>query len=91
MVRSTPIPATRGPCGVNLNMATGLGGATPSPGDCTICITCDTILLFDDNLLLHRASKEEIETIPDEIKACYAKYIAFKKTHPLPNTRTMKH
>jgi hypothetical protein len=54
-------------CGYNLSAATSDVGATPEPGDYSICIECYAFLRFDDNLKLIALTEEELDELPQEI------------------------
>jgi hypothetical protein len=51
-------------CGKTLDAATAMIDATPSPGDCTICLGCQDIFIFTEELGLRRPTEQEIETLP---------------------------
>lgn len=67
MEATTRVPAVECPhCGETLDAATGLeDGATPDPGDMSICCACGTILMFGQDLLL-------LEPTRDQLKQVYA-------------------
>ena len=39
--------------------------AIPSPGDVTVCISCASILVFDETLRVRAPRKGEVEVTPD--------------------------
>ena len=60
-MRVTKTTATTCPhCHRPLNAASHLGGATPSPGDFTICITCTKLAVFTDTLDLRLPTADEL-------------------------------
>lgn len=38
--------------------------ASPSPGDCTVCLGCQDILIFTEELGLRRPTDQELEELP---------------------------
>lgn len=57
-------------CGKVLDAATSIEeGAIPSPGDITICMYCGELLRFDENLISHKLSDEEFESLDEEFQA----------------------
>ena len=38
--------------------------ASPSPGDCTICLGCQDILIFTEELGLRQPTDQELDTLP---------------------------
>lgn len=38
--------------------------ASPSPGDCTVCLGCQDILIFTEDLGLRRPTDQELEELP---------------------------
>lgn len=51
-------------CGKTLDAATHMTDVSPSPGDCTICLGCQDILIFTEELGLRRPTDQELETLP---------------------------
>ncbi len=54
-------------CGKNLDAATHpTEDVTPSPGDATICVGCQDVLIFTDELGLRNVTEAEIQELPLE-------------------------
>lgn len=51
-------------CGKTLNAATHMTDARPSPGDCTVCLGCQDILIFTEELDLRQPTDQELEKLP---------------------------
>ncbi len=62
-------PATCPSCGKKLDAATHpTEDVAPSPGDVTICLGCQDVLIFTEELGLRRPTEAEIQALPlDEI------------------------
>ena len=51
-------------CGKKLDAATHLTeDVTPAPGDATICVGCQDVLIFTDELGLRNITEAEIQTL----------------------------
>lgn len=63
--KTTKLPASRCPlCGLESNAASSPEGATPDPGDITICMHCAGLLVFTDDMRLRTATNAEIAELP---------------------------
>lgn len=56
-------------CNKQLDASTSFHGNTPRAGDFTLCIMCNTVLVYRSDLTVRRASKEEINTMSPELAA----------------------
>lgn len=71
-MRTTRTPVVLCPkCGHTLNAASSIYDpeARPSPGDCTICIECASILLFDFQLRPVLANAAELASMREDPEA----------------------
>jgi hypothetical protein len=71
-MRETRTPLALCPeCGYAFDAATHIGGrARPSPGDLSICLSCGTLLLFDDDLRpVVRAAAGVVDELPERQRA----------------------
>jgi hypothetical protein len=51
-------------CGKKLNAATSpFAQDNPAPGDATVCIKCNHIMIFDENMRLRNPTDEEFDEI----------------------------
>ena len=58
-------PASCPSCGKKLDAATHpTEDVAPLPGDVTICLCCQDILIFTEDLGLRRPTDQELETLP---------------------------
>lgn len=59
-IKENEIPPSHCPyCNATLDAATGINTEDkPSPGDLTVCVECQNICRFDENLQLRVATKE---------------------------------
>lgn len=66
----TRLPADYCPlCGYKLDAASSPTKATPDPGDCSVCLSCASALVFGDNLRLRVMTTSEIADMhPDDRK-----------------------
>lgn len=59
-------------CGHEINAVTDVGkdpaNPPPKPGDLTICVYCTCFMRFDDQLVRHVLTYEEIGDLPAEIR-----------------------
>ena len=70
VVKTTRLPPASCPsCGKKLDAATHpTEDVAPSPGDVTICLGCQDLLIFTEELGLRRPTEAEIQALPlDEI------------------------
>jgi hypothetical protein len=65
VTRTTRVPATTCPkCGTVSDAASDyFANNRPVPGDVTVCIYCGATCVFDDSLLLRRATRADIATL----------------------------
>lgn len=57
-------------CGHTLDACTAMeDGATPNPGDITICLYCGEVSAFCEDLTTRSVSKEEFESYDDDLKS----------------------
>lgn len=66
------LPESKCPdCGYTANAATNLEDEEqmPEPGDCSLCIKCAGIAVFNDDLMLRSPTEEELLNLPSEISA----------------------
>lgn len=73
--KTTRLPTVSCPtCGKTLDAATHpTEDVSPSPGDVTICIGCQDILIFTDELGLRNVTDADIPEIPlDLVSRCQA-------------------
>ena len=65
-MKTTRLPPASCPsCEKKLDAATHpTGDVAPSPGDVTICLGCQDILIFTEELGLRRPTDQELETLP---------------------------
>ncbi len=65
-MKTTRLPSATCPsCGKKLDAATTFDeDVEPSPGDVTICLGCQDILIFTEELGLRRPTDQELETLP---------------------------
>lgn len=65
-------------CYRKLDLATDPEGKNiPKPNDLTVCIYCQEILIFQEDMSVKELSQEKIEKLPYEIQV---KLMLFKKT-----------
>lgn len=59
----------------------------PSPGDYSVCLDCAVLLRYDDQLILQKITKEDLDRLKAEDLAAYRKLLVtqliVKKTKPL--------
>lgn len=73
--RDTRHAATRCPfCDHRLDTAGNPEGATPSPGDVSVCISCASPLLYEEGLRLRAMTSAEFNNLDVEIKANVRRY-----------------
>lgn len=63
------------------------GDGAPDPGDCSVCSNCGRILVFDDRLVLRKATAAEIKELMDDPLAWGVINLAvqeIKRRGPLP-------
>ena len=71
---STAVKATSCPhCNAVLDMVTGPSGHKPSPGDLTVCLSCASVLQFNDEMVIEAMSEEEIRALPEDAQSRLAK------------------
>lgn len=78
---SSRVPAQRCPnCLCKLDAATPIDKDLnpPEPNDYTVCIACQQILQFNDALILHKRTFEEVH---DSVKPSIAKLIDTMRKH----------
>lgn len=51
-------------CGALLDACDGPG--TPAEGDCTVCVYCSAINVFDEKLKLRAPTQEELDTLQQD-------------------------
>jgi len=54
--------------------------ATPGPGDITLCLYCATVLSFDKDGTLRRATKRDLKKFDREQKQLIARAVVLLKT-----------
>lgn len=54
-------------CGLKLDRAASLEGKNPEPGDISICIKCENIMVFDEMLKLRVPMSDEIKEIKEAL------------------------
>lgn len=68
MITETKIPERRCPfCDYKLDVAASVYNKknTPKPGDISICLSCASILIFNDDLTIRKPEPGEIEITPE--------------------------
>ncbi len=72
-MKTTKLPTVSCPtCGVIVTAATHpTEDISPAPGDGTICIVCQDILIFTDELGLRKITEADISRLPLEIVSQY--------------------
>lgn len=67
---STDIPESRCPfCGYRSEAASAPGDKSPEPGHVAVCISCASVLVFNDDLLLRAMTQGEFADLhPDNRK-----------------------
>lgn len=72
----TQVPETRCPyCDGVLDAASSANGATPSPGDLSVCIHCASALTFDAELRLRVLTQAEMRELDPEIAKVLRRYM----------------
>jgi hypothetical protein len=68
-------------CGAEHGAAYGpdSGGEKPKPGDISICVKCQAILIFGDKLMLRPPTEAEIAEIPLDLISRYQKALTTVK------------
>ncbi len=69
----TPTPGNCPACGRGFTHATGHTDQRPEPGDFSLCISCNAVLRFDDDLLLQLFEGELPAEVRSEIHAHQAR------------------
>lgn len=55
-------------CGKSNNSTTGINSQEqPKPGDVSICFYCAFVSVFDENLKLTPISKQQLESLPQDV------------------------
>lgn len=70
-------------CGSKLTAASGFNGASPSPGDITICGYCASVLRFGEGLKTTLLEKETWDTELDEVTREEIQRMVFFVKHKL--------
>jgi hypothetical protein len=72
-----PLPLSRCPwCDYLMDAATNLqdAEAVPAPGDVSVCLSCASVLVFNDDLTLRGFTPAEIAALPSDIKSQLERY-----------------
>ena len=67
-------PATCPYCRATITAASSAAGATPTPGDVTVCLYCGRVLAFTDALALRVATPADLGALDDEARATLGRY-----------------
>lgn len=64
---TTDLPENRCPlCGYRVDAASAPGEASPNPGDSAVCMSCASVLVFDESLRLRKMSRDEFTGLHPE-------------------------
>jgi len=67
---TTGLPEDRCPmCDCRIEAASTPGKASPHPGDVSVCISCTSVLVFNDDLRLREMSRDEFANLHPENKS----------------------
>lgn len=63
-----PKPCLCPSCGALLEASSAMRGkARPAPGDCTMCLHCGLIMIYEPDLMVRVAMAEDIAKMPQEL------------------------
>lgn len=64
-------------CFKRLDTATGIDHMfSPKPGDVSVCVSCSTVLIFEERNQVRIATEDDYESFDDELKASLDKALA---------------